>query len=478
MEPERPIEKLLRGFAKKRLDDAGPPMELHPATRHLLQGEVARGRPRQTRGGAFSLVTTLLRPGIIASACVVLVLIGVATFLPVLNRAKTRAESVQALSNLRQIGIAARIYAGDNGGNLPDSLSRLRSQLAGTNTLADPVSGKQFVYLGGGRNLSGLDSNAILAYSPTDSKRRAVLLADGRAEQVGGEEFYRLANREPVQLASADKAAQGQAPGKAFARKESGGVGGGVPPAVAPASAAAPGESSPDKAPAQYQELAVNAPALKTEPSQPSGRPMNEAAASPPLQREAEQPAVTRALPVTAAFASVAGVTQQFAQVQSDLFSRKGGVAVGSLPVLQTFTVEQSGANLRVLDQDGSVYIGFAEPTNHAASSLDLAKGTASAGKDSLGGSNPGQAADSYSFRVSGTNLSLNQNVVFTGTLFAGAAANDRFQVTNTLPINGILAERSLSKAVQPSSPETRISGNAVIGNQSIPIRAVPSQQR
>src|ERR1035441_9926711 len=41
-EPERPIEKLLRDAAKKRRDEAGAPLELHPATRRLLQGEAAR----------------------------------------------------------------------------------------------------------------------------------------------------------------------------------------------------------------------------------------------------------------------------------------------------------------------------------------------------------------------------------------------------------------------------------------------------
>ena len=47
MEPERPIEKLLRTWAKKRRQDAEPPLELHPATRRLLQGEVARTLGKQ-----------------------------------------------------------------------------------------------------------------------------------------------------------------------------------------------------------------------------------------------------------------------------------------------------------------------------------------------------------------------------------------------------------------------------------------------
>ena len=36
MEPERPIEKLLRAWAKKRREDAGADLELHPADRRLL----------------------------------------------------------------------------------------------------------------------------------------------------------------------------------------------------------------------------------------------------------------------------------------------------------------------------------------------------------------------------------------------------------------------------------------------------------
>src|SRR5437867_12767608 len=36
------MDEALKVFAKKRRDDAGAPFELHPATRNLLQGEVAR----------------------------------------------------------------------------------------------------------------------------------------------------------------------------------------------------------------------------------------------------------------------------------------------------------------------------------------------------------------------------------------------------------------------------------------------------
>jgi hypothetical protein len=53
MDPERPIEKLLRQAAQARRDQAGAPQEVHPATRRMLQGEVARkytaGGPRERR---------------------------------------------------------------------------------------------------------------------------------------------------------------------------------------------------------------------------------------------------------------------------------------------------------------------------------------------------------------------------------------------------------------------------------------------
>jgi len=41
-DPERLIEKRLRACARKRREEAGAPFALHPATRQMLQGEVAR----------------------------------------------------------------------------------------------------------------------------------------------------------------------------------------------------------------------------------------------------------------------------------------------------------------------------------------------------------------------------------------------------------------------------------------------------
>lgn len=51
-EPEHNMDKTLKAYADQRRAEAGAPAELHPATRRLLQGEVARQRPAQSSPAA------------------------------------------------------------------------------------------------------------------------------------------------------------------------------------------------------------------------------------------------------------------------------------------------------------------------------------------------------------------------------------------------------------------------------------------
>src|SRR5206468_34674 len=62
---------------------------------------------------AFTLVELLVVIGIIA------VLVGM--LLPALNRARQQAVSVQCMSNLKQVGLAALMYAHENHGWFPPS---------------------------------------------------------------------------------------------------------------------------------------------------------------------------------------------------------------------------------------------------------------------------------------------------------------------------------------------------------------------
>src|SRR5947207_6105176 len=42
------IEELLKAYARKRREEGGGAFELHPAVRKMLQGEVARQKPRSS----------------------------------------------------------------------------------------------------------------------------------------------------------------------------------------------------------------------------------------------------------------------------------------------------------------------------------------------------------------------------------------------------------------------------------------------
>src|SRR5690349_22070501 len=44
-DPDNKMDDLLKSYAKKRQEEAGAPAEMHPATRRLLQAEIAKLRP-------------------------------------------------------------------------------------------------------------------------------------------------------------------------------------------------------------------------------------------------------------------------------------------------------------------------------------------------------------------------------------------------------------------------------------------------
>ena len=85
-EPDQtPIEGLLKSYAKKRAEDAGVAGELHPATRRLLQGEVAKLRLEAQAAGGPSWLQWLILfwPRLAAvSAIFVMLVTGVWLLLP------------------------------------------------------------------------------------------------------------------------------------------------------------------------------------------------------------------------------------------------------------------------------------------------------------------------------------------------------------------------------------------------------------
>ena len=99
-EPEREIEKTLKAYAEKRRAEAGAPLELHPATRKMLQGEVARVHPpaREETESSEGL-WGWLRPGTIFASLLVLMALACAVVL-LMPEPSSQSPGEQAMSEI------------------------------------------------------------------------------------------------------------------------------------------------------------------------------------------------------------------------------------------------------------------------------------------------------------------------------------------------------------------------------------------
>jgi type II secretory pathway pseudopilin PulG len=121
-----------------------------------------------------------------------------AMLLPALSRAKSKAQRISAVNNLKQIGLAARIWSGDNGDRMPTSFEEMQAELGTDKVTIDPSTGQRFIWVGAGKDAS--DPTALLAYSPNDANGRAVLLADGSVQQVNSEKFSEMLARDQASI--------------------------------------------------------------------------------------------------------------------------------------------------------------------------------------------------------------------------------------------------------------------------------------
>src|SRR5258708_35343746 len=93
LEPERDIEKTLRDYAKRRWEQAGTPPPMHPATRRLLQGEVARLKNRRPPAAAsWSQLLWGSWPRILVNAAVAMLVVAAVLFLPMLTKNKNASQ--------------------------------------------------------------------------------------------------------------------------------------------------------------------------------------------------------------------------------------------------------------------------------------------------------------------------------------------------------------------------------------------------
>ena len=423
MPEERDIEKSLRAWAKRRREDAGAPLDLHPATRKLLQDEVARLKngPRREPGRLASLLwSSPLRLALNFSAVAVL-LFAAAVFLPQLRHSPASlSESPAALAEKKRI-------PDQNGQPAVVESDKLESGQTPPAVEVAPTIRLPTVAM---RKAKAVTNNVALADNPA---------------------FYKT----PVAAAAS------------------------ATPVVAP--------PAPTAAPITLDQGKLVT--RQTGASDLAFAPVN-------------QPASVASAPSV--------VVQRLSWINSpaDADRRDGAVVtLGAAPMLSSFRTEQSGDQLRVIDTDGSVYVG-----NLTASTQIL---------DSNGAF---PAAQTRAFRLTGTNLTRHQPVVFTGNLifadqslhgkkdvsgavvfsngsiaagggggFGGiggagtnraaarpgpapvpGAAAQTAAVSGATPLAGSAVRATAVAGALPIQPRFRVEGRAIIGTNEIQINATP----
>ena len=490
-EPERPIEKLLRAAAQKRRDEAGAPLELHPATRRLLQGEVARQLAKAERAArSFPQLLARLWPRFAWGVALLAVLVVAARFLV---PSKDKSE--------------ARLAKNELGPQAAPAKAPLPPPPAVTATVPVPAT------FGTEANPSAAAFANTAPSAPSQPARQfrveeQQLRKDGIAQQTDRDAAKKLDSAAAPRLADREKAAETKiaASGGTPAPVPAGTVNGSYQPRLGLAGKPAP--------PAGVPAAPASPPLIATTPPPVSEVSLDESAKR--MSEKADQPALAYRSPATGASASSSKyyraatdslaesaaetrkearsllVAQRFAQVApgSEANNRLADKVSPAQPVLTSFQFEQSGSELRIVDGDGSVYSGFvqiADGTERlrsvngekpAAAPALKSRAAKPAPQSAIAAGSSRPAGQSYYFRVAGTNRTLHKKVVFTGNLVAAA------NVTLFTPITNALSYRSAVGGSQPAlagqSPQplrnARISGKAVIGDRKeIQINAVPT---
>jgi type II secretory pathway pseudopilin PulG len=507
-EPERDIEKTLRAYAKKRQEESGAPAELHPATRRLLQGEVARLRGGKTTESASFWAqwfgASWPRFAVSASALVILVTVMAALLLPALSRSKRKANLAMAqyrlkdsesLQDNRKLVLESPHSAS---ADIPDQ-SKVREGLDGNR-----VAGEMQTYSAStapaltspeGQKKQDLDKNiSLTAKSAPPTRDRAIMQIESLDTGLAKRAVPELAPATPPATVAAaapepaSSTASATIPNSRLALEleESNSSRAPAPaPAAPPVIATTPAALPP--ASFAFNDTLANhalseAPAGAFSDSASSvGKPSQSATDSlglATITTESRKRSAPTVVPMNNFW------SQPFARANSTNKLSRRQRTIGRT-VLRSFRVEQNGNQIRFIDSDGSVYSGFLAGVQNKDEQTEALTITPSAAD--VGGRFESKITNSTSldegkqgiqnlyFRVSGTNRSLRQPVVFTGN-FVPAAAIGRAYKSNLS--NGPVVNGSVAPAFGPLNWQflnSQLQGKVLVGGSNqMDIRALP----
>ncbi len=439
MESERPIEKLLRVCAEKRRHEAKLPTELHPATRRLLQGEVARQlgeKQRERRGAWWSSLVAWPKLAWATAGASALLVIALVLLLP------GKSHKPDLLAKNDQPVPAA---------NSPLAPSRALDRADADVLAKPPVVQKQ---------LLPAESEASAALT-AEAGRMRELAKDKVAVAVKAQRETSLAAVPQPTTVTASPA--GATAGSAGRNAEPMAFGVGGMKAEAPTAAArpAPAAAPAQPPPALYGDLRVQTslPAPQAPLSAATEYSFRDQARFPGGKLQEQVSLRTAARPVSA------GVQPSAAQNS----------------VLTSFRVQPAKDGVVIVDGDGSVYRGYLQAAPTEPQTAPVTRGTRLAnrrfGSDAVTGDTK-RSAPSYTapyfFHVLGTNKTLNQKVEFTGNVWP--------QTNLPSPkLTGAAASLPTSRTTTNVLPawllNSRISGKAIINSQQvIEVNAAPAK--
>lgn len=430
-EPQRDIEKDLLAYKLRRGEQLGAPLELHPATRKMLQGEAARAasRPLLTSEEAAknfvrSFVMSHQQPSFFARyrqriiwggamcACLTLVL-AVLRNDPRLASTPSQVSDPQTAKPQATVAATKQQTEGE-------SLARTKQPAPA----ADKV-----------QELAKTSTAPVASPPPANPRGAAAASAPPLVRDLDRKLVEKKEASQPTQIAKALKAVQ-------------------VADALSATEDKKSGEVMKLKRSAGDESLRANLAAA----AGASG-----GAAIPP----ASAPSTASAAQLFGANSApeASQVRQQFLQLDNQARYRKNFNSPPMPQVMQDFAFERTGDRVRIVDADGSTYEGTVMPAPveevraNAVSKLDAAKER----KDSL--AQPTQSADpqsSYRFYANGVNRKLNQSVEFRGEWQAAVPAQSSPTTPGLQPVAlGVRLERKVAEKAEQTVLSNSLSGSA-----------------
>jgi|GEM_PF-5678785 len=472
LEPNRKMDDLLKACAEQRRERAGAPLELHPATRKMLQDEVARtfgkAEPAPSRWKIIFGSWPRLAFGGAAFAGLAALMIFIFLEKPTpLGSEKSRTLASAGENSEKHRALVKRI--------LPETAQEKDfAKTAETPLAAAPSSSTVVVTnfttatdkfknspadldglaLANRRNESKTVSSDRYGIAPAAAASAPPPVAEDTITFSGQIASTKAEKQKSLAARSSSTNTFLALKNEALSDVPATGAGGRLDDKKTPAAPLFAGRNA-------HSSL-VASPAPTT--VQPSGQLAKNDGGLLSPSRKLDLDLATRAADTRANFVQLDSRSQYRLNVLSPPLPK----------VLASFQFERSGQKIRILDGDGSVYEGeivnpmatFAAKTPGGSSGILEGKTPArtrgsSEGRKKSEINKPisGGANETISFRVSGMNKKLNQPIIFNGALLAGNETTlNGFTATNGLRTDSPAA-LNRKKEIHPAAAGGKISG-------------------